>query len=741
VNFLQVLIGNSAPGKLNRHSRSKEEKNMKFRTWMWMTVAYLFAALAMPAQARIVYTPVNVTLPTNGYYPIDLNHDGITDFHFQRYSGRCPLGPGNLYFLRVAPNLTGGGIVGTLYEAAALQSGVQIDSSQSFYGGNSLMYQKVTGCGGGTYGQWLYTYRLYLGLKFLIAGQVHYGWAQLSTHAGGTDTLYGFAYETIPGMAIKTGQILDSPDEPGIGPDSAESQDSGPTALVAPPLSATPQLQSSGDSAAMPVGMVSQDSPSQDHKSKHHQYKLIDVGTFGGPSSFVESPFSADINSRGTAIVFADTSLPDPYSPNCFQPDCLVNHSGQWQDGVLTDLGVLPGVNSSFPTGINDRGAIAGLSENGNIDPLTGFPEVDAVVWTEDGIVDLGTLGGNASLANAINNRGQVTGGALNAIPDSFGSGLTVAPWFPVATQFRAFLWKHGVMQDLGTLGGNDAEGVLLNDRGQVAGISYTNTTPNGTTGLPTQDPFFWENGNMVDIGTLGGTSGTPYWMNSRGQVAGESNLAGDVHFHAFLWTRGALTDLGTLGGDNSSARWINDAGEVVGRAALYPGLINRHGFLWKNGVMTDLGILAGDTCATAYSINSSEQIVGVSSPCGHSGHGFLWENGGPIVDLQSLVLPGSNLTIKGVLFVNDAGEIAGFGANSNGDLHALLLIPCDEKHPGECEDNSMIEAPASQTSAPTAESVLTTKQNGSPQDTVNPLRNRFGRGYHLPGQPTAPRD
>ena len=92
---------------------------------------------------------------------------------------------------------------------------------------------------------------------------------------------------------------------------------------------------------------------------KHHQYKLIDLGTFGGPASFVPG-LEVSINSRGTVIMQGDTATADPFYPNCFK-DCLVNHPGVWQDGVLTDLGVLQNANNSCqPTWINDRGVVVG---------------------------------------------------------------------------------------------------------------------------------------------------------------------------------------------------------------------------------------------------------------------------------------------------------------------------------------------------------------------------------------------
>src|SRR5208282_2395255 len=85
---------------------------------------------------------------------------------------------------------------------------------------------------------------------------------------------------------------------------------------------------------------------------------------------------------------------------------------------------------------------------------------------------------------------------------------------------------------------------------------------------------------------------------------------------------------------------------------------------------------------------NSKDQVVGASdTDCGGFGnsHAFLWENGGPIVDLNRLV-GGADMTLIGAASINDRGEITGFGVLTNADLHAFLLVPCDENHP-ELED------------------------------------------------------
>ena len=475
---------------------------------------------------------------------------------------------------------------------------------------------------------------------------------------------------------------------------------------------------------ALPVPVVAQ----------HHHYQLVDVGTFGGPSSFLWGS-SQVLNNRGSLVGWADTTTPESPESCVFAylaEDGFAQHAFQWQGGTVTDLGTLPGGQSSQAVWVSSNGLIAGNSENGEIDPLLpGIPEARAVLWQHGQIIDLGTFGGNESMVAAVNSRGQVAGAALNTTPDSFSMIDVLYCGSSNGTQTRGFLWQDGKKQDLGTLGtGNDAIPVFVNEAGQVAGFAYTNSIPSPTTGFPTIHPFLWDKRKgMQDLGSFGGTSiNTISGLNQRGEVVGTITLPGDATWDPFLWDGEKLIDLGGFGGDHNWGNWINEAGDVVGQGS-FPGDQIFHGFLWKNGRKTDLGLLPGDLWSDTTAINSHSQIVGASGTS-TSQSAVLWEKG-QIVDLNTLVAGGSGLTLNVALYINDRGEIAAFGVDSIGNNHDVLLIPCDGNHPGvEGCDYSMVDA---NTTVPRTS--LATRDAGSQTLPAPRVRQHaFGRGTRCLG-------
>ena len=176
-------------------------------------------ALAQPARAEIVYTPTNITL-TNGTLPIDLDGDSMTDFalaeRFRRsdlcctvYSHRSLViggdaGAGVIAENAAAAVLTQGSIVGPVRSFTPVQDPkLPLLTANFISSTDGIHFFFVTG-------NWNNVQDRFLGLKFGINGEVHYGWARLSVHAQRvglkiTTTLLGYAYETTPQLAIRAG--------------------------------------------------------------------------------------------------------------------------------------------------------------------------------------------------------------------------------------------------------------------------------------------------------------------------------------------------------------------------------------------------------------------------------------------------------------------------------------------------------------------------------------------------------
>ncbi len=132
---------------------------------------------------------------------------------------------------------------------------------------------------------------------------------------------------------------------------------------------------------------------------------------------------------------------------------------------------------------------------------------------------------------------------------------------------------------NLGDLGGGFSEAMAINNLGQVVGVSKTSGGEDHA--------FLYSNGQMADLGTLPGTSGSfATGINGSAQVVGYCTLSNDAH-QAFLYSaHTGMIDLGTLPGYvDSVASGINDSGQVVGFCTSSLGA--QEAFLYSGGEMS----------------------------------------------------------------------------------------------------------------------------------------------------------
>jgi hypothetical protein len=195
------------PRRATTRINSKLDKNLAAYTAAAGAAGVALLAAAQPAQARVVYTPANTVVGYNNSALIDLNGDGTVDFSIGLVSGE------HSSFLFAQPKVAGNAVRVGNNGAPAGFFGVPVGQGEKFATSAYAGFM----AGAGTYGNsaffdgpWAGVTNRYLGVKFTITGQVHYGWVRLSVanwRHGGQIIITGYAYETIANENVVEGHV------------------------------------------------------------------------------------------------------------------------------------------------------------------------------------------------------------------------------------------------------------------------------------------------------------------------------------------------------------------------------------------------------------------------------------------------------------------------------------------------------------------------------------------------------
>lgn len=214
----------------NQCHHSTEEKlssNLDHRAKLYSLAAaaagVTVLALVPPADAEVIVTKKTIPIPVNSYFGgsepptlISLANNGVNDFSFSLYSFAYH---SFRDILTVTP-LEGGATVaeheGEDFYASALAKGAKIGPSAHFSSNKRATIERAQGFDASSqysrklYGNWGGNpTNHYLGVRFLINGETHYGWVRFTVSTeprGFSAEITGYAYETVANQKILAGE-------------------------------------------------------------------------------------------------------------------------------------------------------------------------------------------------------------------------------------------------------------------------------------------------------------------------------------------------------------------------------------------------------------------------------------------------------------------------------------------------------------------------------------------------------